>query len=259
MSKNPRLSAFLTSAACLLVATATALICRTSRRGVSLSRRPMDCPAGRFRRPGALPLVRKEFSLDAQPVRVTLRIVGLGDFDALRQRPAARRHGHEPALVAVREDDLLPGVRHLGLVHPGAQLRGRDARQFVLEQSQSAPGPLQQARPAAKGRRAVPALRRSHSGAQRRQRRAASARDDTWRPADGPVVFSHVYAGEDFDARRQQPGWDRAGFDDRAWQPARVVPRPARQAGATGLAGHQGSAAVCAGVGEATGAGRLPL
>ena len=27
-------------------------------------------------------------------------------------------------------------------------------------------------------------------------------------------MFSHIFAGEDFDARRQQPGWDRPGFDD---------------------------------------------
>ena len=50
--------------------------------------------------------------------------------------------------------------------------------------------------------------------------------DETWRAADGPVVFSHVYAGEDFDARDQQQGWDRAGFDDHAWQPARLAATP---------------------------------
>ncbi len=48
----------------------------------------------------------------------------------------------------------------------------------------------------------------------------------TWRTSAGPVMFSHIYAGEDFDARRKQPGWDTPGFDDRAWQPARVAPPP---------------------------------
>jgi hypothetical protein len=50
--------------------------------------------------------------------------------------------------------------------------------------------------------------------------------DATWRTADGPIVFSHIFAGEDFDARRQQPGWDRPGFDDRAWQPVRIAAAP---------------------------------
>ena len=50
--------------------------------------------------------------------------------------------------------------------------------------------------------------------------------DATWRTSDGPIVFSHVYAGEDFDARRRQPGWDGPGFDDSAWRPARVASAP---------------------------------
>jgi hypothetical protein len=43
---------------------------------------------------------------------------------------------------------------------------------------------------------------------------------------EGPIVFSHIFAGEDFDARRQTPGWDRQGFDDRGWLPARLAAAP---------------------------------
>src|SRR5208282_3797536 len=56
--------------------------------------------------------------------------------------------------------------------------------------------------------------------------RGSIATDETWRAADGPVVFSHVYAGEDYDARKESRGWDRAGFDDHAWQPARLASAP---------------------------------
>lgn len=47
-----------------------------------------------------------------------------------------------------------------------------------------------------------------------------------WRAMAGPVVFSHVYAGEDFDARLESPGWDAPGFDDAAWQAAEEVDGP---------------------------------
>jgi len=52
--------------------------------------------------------------------------------------------------------------------------------------------------------------------------------DDTWKVSvDGPVRFDSLYIGETFDARRRIPGWDRPGFDDSSWSPARVVDPPA--------------------------------
>ncbi|MDR2674562.1 MAG: glycoside hydrolase family 78 protein [Opitutaceae bacterium] len=45
--------------------------------------------------------------------------------------------------------------------------------------------------------------------------------DGRWKVSHrGPVVFSNIYGGEDYDARREPAGWDCAGFDDRGWAPA---------------------------------------
>lgn len=44
--------------------------------------------------------------------------------------------------------------------------------------------------------------------------------DESWRTAEGPVLRNSVYLGEVYDARREIPGWNRPGFDDRAWRPA---------------------------------------
>jgi hypothetical protein len=41
--------------------------------------------------------------------------------------------------------------------------------------------------------------------------------DASWKAARGPVTFSSTYGGEDFDASKEQAGWDRTGFDDAAW------------------------------------------
>jgi alpha-L-rhamnosidase len=46
--------------------------------------------------------------------------------------------------------------------------------------------------------------------------------DDTWRTHAGPDTSCSIYSGEDYDARRALPGWDRPGFDDRSW--LRAVP-----------------------------------
>ncbi|MFE7711768.1 family 78 glycoside hydrolase catalytic domain [Streptomyces sp. NPDC057486] len=37
--------------------------------------------------------------------------------------------------------------------------------------------------------------------------------DEKWRTALGPTVTDNWYAGSDYDARREQPGWDRPGAD----------------------------------------------
>jgi alpha-L-rhamnosidase len=50
--------------------------------------------------------------------------------------------------------------------------------------------------------------------------------DLTWRVHDGPITFSDVYGGEDFDARLEPAGWDRPGFDDSNWSKSSFVEPP---------------------------------
>lgn len=52
------------------------------------------------------------------------------------------------------------------------------------------------------------------------------ATDRTWRVAGGPVVFDDTRIGEIYDARREQPGWDKPGFDDSAWSGVSAVDWP---------------------------------
>ena len=42
--------------------------------------------------------------------------------------------------------------------------------------------------------------------------------DDKWKTASGPITFSSIYGGEDYDARLNQDGWDSPGFNDLNWQ-----------------------------------------
>ncbi len=46
------------------------------------------------------------------------------------------------------------------------------------------------------------------------------ASDPTWKVGEGPILRNNVYLGEVYDARREQLGWDRPGFDDSGWRPA---------------------------------------
>jgi alpha-L-rhamnosidase len=44
--------------------------------------------------------------------------------------------------------------------------------------------------------------------------------DGSWKTHSGPITFSSIYGGEDFDARLVQHGWDQPGFADAGWTPA---------------------------------------
>ncbi len=52
------------------------------------------------------------------------------------------------------------------------------------------------------------------------------ATDESWRTAPGPITLSNTYGGEDYDARLEQPGWDKPGFEDVTWVKALVVGSP---------------------------------
>ena len=59
--------------------------------------------------------------------------------------------------------------------------------------------------------------------------------DASWRTASGPITFSSIYGGEDFDARRMQNGWDRPNFVATAdWHPALEVTGPDGSPGSPG-------------------------
>ena len=174
----------------------------------------------------ACPLFRKEFTLNSKPQSATLRIIGLGDYEvSLNGQPLAATAINQPwseyeKTLYYRDFDLTPAL--------GA---GPNCLGVMLYNSfWHNPNP--------------PAGRYNKIGAQRTTAEpyllcaeiTATQKDGTvvrigtdgsWHLTDGPVIFSHIYAGEDFDARRQLPGWDRVGFDDRNWQTARETAAPA--------------------------------
>ncbi len=47
--------------------------------------------------------------------------------------------------------------------------------------------------------------------------------DDSWSTTASPITYNNVYGGENYDARREQEGWNDTGFDDSNWQNAEIV------------------------------------
>ena len=178
---------------------------------------PADREAGK-----PLPLFRKEFRIAAQPRRAMLRIVGLGDYD-LRVNGVRLAHtGINQPWSQYEKTTYYRDFDITALVRAGDNCFGV----MLANSFWNNPNP--------------PQGRYNKDGPQRTAKEpfllcaeitlehtdgtvARLGTDATWRTGDGPMVFSHIFAGEDFDARRQHAGWDRPGFDDASWQSVRVA------------------------------------
>lgn len=41
--------------------------------------------------------------------------------------------------------------------------------------------------------------------------------DHSWKTSPSPLIFNSIYTAEHYDARLEQPGWNKTGFDDSGW------------------------------------------
>ena len=47
-----------------------------------------------------------------------------------------------------------------------------------------------------------------------------------WKYDFSPVLFNCIYGGEDYDARREQKGWNMFGFKEQDWHPVVIQEAP---------------------------------
>ena len=64
--------------------------------------------------------------------------------------------------------------------------------------------------------------------------------DSSWKTATGASLSNNIYSGEIYDARLEIPGWEKASFDDSAWDAAVAVEAPSPK-----LVAQQNPPAVC--------------
>lgn len=174
------------------------------------------------------PLLRSTFEIRGEPASATVRVIGLGHFElTLNGQKVGSSLIHQPwsqysATIYWQEFDVT-GLLKSGTNAWGAMLGNsfwwvgpaNDTMRFVKTD----------AMPDFSGGHRhlfwLEARIRTKDG-----RETVVTSDGTWRWSEGPLRFSHIYAGEDYDAREVVAGWDASGFDDRNWRPVTVVPPP---------------------------------
>ncbi|MBW7863961.1 MAG: family 78 glycoside hydrolase catalytic domain [Candidatus Hydrogenedens sp.] len=169
---------------------------------------------------GPLPLFRREFTLPDKPVsRAVAHVCGLGHFELSVNGAKAGDHFLDPGWSNYRKSCLFVPLDVTAMLRPGANTLGVMLGNGMYNVTggrytkfTGSFGPL----------KLILQLEIEHADGTVE----TVLSDGAWRVSPGPITFSCIYGGEDYDARLEQPGWDTPGFDDAAWFAAQETEGP---------------------------------
>lgn len=149
--------------------------------------------------------LRKEFTLPARPVRVRAYVAGLGYYELRINGRKVGDHLLDPAWTTYSQRVLYAVYDITGRLREGPNAVG-----VMLGE----------------GWYKSRALRLQIHAELEGGRSLVVATDGSWKTAPGAIQSDSVYNGEVYDARRETPGWDRAGYDDAQWKAAHIIEGP---------------------------------
>jgi alpha-L-rhamnosidase len=178
---------------------------------------------------GACPIFRTTFTLDDVPVSGSVKVVGLGHFDlTLNGKRIGESLINQPWSQYNRT--IYSQEFELGtLLRKGENVFGMQlGNSFWCVGPANDPGRFVKtdAMPDFSGGHPYMVWFEAHVRLKSGREIVVTSNRD-WKWNRGPVTFSHIYAGEDFDARRIAKGWDAPGFVANDWRNAAEVPAPA--------------------------------
>ncbi|MBC8096030.1 MAG: family 78 glycoside hydrolase catalytic domain [Akkermansiaceae bacterium] len=165
-------------------------------------------------------LLRGEFQAQTKIRRATLNICGLGQYEVSLNGSKVTADVLTPGWTEYTKTCLYETYDVTSLVRSGSNAVGillgngmyRVAKGGRYAKFERTFGPLQ----------AIARIRIEYEDGST----AITGTDESWRAGVSPMTFSSVYGGEDWDARREQKGWDRAGFDAAKWLPVEIANGP---------------------------------
>lgn len=162
--------------------------------------------------PEGLPLLARTFTLDKRVKSARLYAVGLGISEA---RLNGRKVGD--AVLEPANTDYRKRVRYTTYDVTSALRHGDNTLGFALGNGiynvPPTPGRYQKFSGSMGQPKLLAQLEITFADGSRR----TIASDGSWRTTSGPTTFTAWYGGEDYDARREQPGWDAPGADLSGW------------------------------------------
>ncbi|WP_448699313.1 family 78 glycoside hydrolase catalytic domain [Mucilaginibacter sp. AW1-3] len=166
-----------------------------------------------------LPLLRKQISIKKDIRQATIFISGLGQFELSLNGEKVGDHFLDPGWTNYDKQALYVTFDITGLLKKGSNaigvMLGNGFYHIPTERYRKMTGSFGYPKMTCR------VLINYTDGTS-----ANIVSDTTWKAAPGPVTFSSIYGGEDHDARLEQSGWDKAGFNDQGWQNAIVTTGP---------------------------------
>ena len=164
-------------------------------------------------------LLRREFTVKPGLVRAVAHVSGLGQFELFLNGRKAGENLLTPGWTDYRRTVLYETQDVTFLLRPGANAVGFSLGNGMFHVAR-APGRFAKFVGSFGPQRAILHLRLDYADGSSE----VVGTDETWRTHAGPITFSSIYGGEDFDARLEPRGWKDTGFDDRTWAQAVAAP-----------------------------------
>jgi alpha-L-rhamnosidase len=166
-----------------------------------------------------MPVFRREFAVRQKVAKATLRIAGLGQYEARigskGEMHLVAPHGLHQAWTDYKKTVTYESYDVTKMLAPGQHVLGVMLGNGMYNVQKT------------KGRYTkfdgsfgVPKLIAELTLKYADGKTETIGTDAKWKVAKGPVTFSSTYGGEDYDARKELSGWDEPGFGDAAWSAA---------------------------------------
>jgi alpha-L-rhamnosidase len=164
--------------------------------------------------------LRREFDVTKKVTRATAYVCGLGFFDLYLNGAKVSQDVMDPALSEYDKADYVVTFDVTGKLNEGANALG-----VILGNGRFYGPRLQEGLQFT--RFGYPKLLLQLEVEYADGTKASVVSDGNWRlTTDGPIRANNEYDGEEYDARMEMPGWDRAGFNDTKWNQADIVHPP---------------------------------
>ena len=166
------------------------------------------------------PLLRKEFSVTRGVRRARVRLSGLGWSELYINGKKVSDDVLSPTLTDYSQEVMYRTYDVTSFLKPGANAIG-----IMLGNgwySAASVLPWEKGGPWGYPPRALMQMTITHNDGTETQ----LLTDKTWKTARGPVGANQLVAGETYDARCEQPGWSKTGFDDSKWSNVSVLAAP---------------------------------
>lgn len=171
----------------------------------------------------ASPLLRKEFQVEKEIERAFVYVTASGFYELFLNSEKVGNHVLDPGVTDYRETILYSTYDVTDLLQNGTNaagvMLGNGAWNFRKTEGRWSwgSGGASFGNPALWMQLMIDYTDGTHE---------VVVSDSSWKTADGPITFNNLYGGEDYDARKEIPGWATADFDDATWNPAIVANEP---------------------------------